>query len=62
MGDCYGKDVPNCRGFVTSLPYILLERVYIYMYVFRAMFDVRCVFRNDLFLISENRFSLIGIL
>lgn len=62
MGDCYGKDVPNCRGFVTSLPYILLERVYIYMYVFRAMFDVRCVFRDDLFLISENRFSLIGIL
>lgn len=60
MGDCYGKDVPNCRGFVTSLPYILLERVY--MYVFRAMFDVRCVFRDDLFLISENRFSLIGIL
>lgn len=50
MGDCYGKDVPNCRGFVTSLPYILLERVYIYMYVFRAMFDVRCVFRDDLFL------------
>lgn len=62
MGDCYGKDVPNCRGFVTSLPYILLERVYIYMYVFRAMFDARCVFRDDLFLISENRFSLIGIL
>lgn len=62
MGDCYGKDVPNCRGFVTSLPYILLERVYIYMYVFRAMFDVRCVFRDDLFLISENIFSLIGIL
>lgn len=62
MGDCYGKDVPNCRGFVTSLPYILLECVYIYMYVFRAMFDVRCVFRDDLFLISENRFSLIGIL